>query len=439
MRKKQSPKHFLLVGNASYSNRGCEAIVGGTARILRRFFGSDADITQVYFAAGCCPVNNTAYGVRDIGIDATRRSFACRLRARLLKAAIPGLGKGAAVLSDMRVIRALFGADAVLMVGGDNFTFDYGRPDQFFAFNDVVGLMGKPYALWGASIGPFSSNTTFERAAARRLRRAPLICARESMTVSYLESIGVSSNVRTVCDPAFLLEPRRPALCETVAGMLEQGCIGLNLSALIGRCRQTEIHAWIKECADCVTDIARTTSMPILLIPHVMSSGGNVPADDWFLEKVAAESTASGRRVAVLDSRLSAAEIKHVIAACRIFAGARTHATIAAVSSAVPTLFIGYSMKARGIANDVYGDEQWLIDATHPSFSMQELAHRMSRLMHEHDAVRRHLAQRLPHLCDRAWLAGEYLAAVLPRTGDGTHGSAPTDKPIPQDISYDAV
>ena len=37
------------------------------------------------------------------------------------------------------------------------------------------------------------------------------------------------------------------------------------------------------------------------------------------------------------------------------FIGARTHATIAAYSSGVPTLVVGYSIKAKGIAKDIFG------------------------------------------------------------------------------------
>ncbi len=35
----------------------------------------------------------------------------------------------------------------------------------------------------------------------------------------------------------------------------------------------------------------------------------------------------------------------------------RTHATIAAYSTGVPTLVVGYSVKARGIARDLFGTE----------------------------------------------------------------------------------
>ena len=35
---------------------------------------------------------------------------------------------------------------------------------------------------------------------------------------------------------------------------------------------------------------------------------------------------------------------------------ARTHASIAAYSSCIPTLVIGYSVKSRGIAEDLFGN-----------------------------------------------------------------------------------
>ena len=48
-------------------------------------------------------------------------------------------------------------------------------------------------------------------------------------------------------------------------------------------------------------------------------------------------------------------ELKGYIARCRFFIGARTHSTIAAYSSGVPTLVLGYSVKSKGIAKDLFG------------------------------------------------------------------------------------
>ncbi|MBO5622010.1 MAG: polysaccharide pyruvyl transferase family protein, partial [Butyrivibrio sp.] len=50
------------------------------------------------------------------------------------------------------------------------------------------------------------------------------------------------------------------------------------------------------------------------------------------------------------------------------FVGARTHSTIAAYSSNVPTLVIGYSVKSRGIATDLFGDY------THYVLPVQEIS-----------------------------------------------------------------
>jgi hypothetical protein len=47
--------------------------------------------------------------------------------------------------------------------------------------------------------------------------------------------------------------------------------------------------------------------------------------------------------------------IKGVIRHCRFLVAARTHASIAGYSTKVPTVVMGYSVKSRGIAKDLFG------------------------------------------------------------------------------------
>jgi colanic acid/amylovoran biosynthesis protein len=61
------------------------------------------------------------------------------------------------------------------------------------------------------------------------------------------------------------------------------------------------------------------------------------------------------------DKCPNARQLKGYIARCRFFAGARTHAAIAAYSSMVPALVLGYSVKATGIARDIFGSENGLV------------------------------------------------------------------------------
>ena len=58
-------------------------------------------------------------------------------------------------------------------------------------------------------------------------------------------------------------------------------------------------------------------------------------------------------RVCIVDD-CNCMQLKYDISKCRFFVGARTHATIAAYSTCVPTLVVGYSVKSRGIARDLF-------------------------------------------------------------------------------------
>ena len=90
---------------------------------------------------------------------------------------------------------------------------------------------------------------------------------------------------------------------------------------------------------------------------------GDIYRDDYlFLRRVAdIVGRQESERLVVLGSGLNAAQTKWVIGRTRLFAGARTHSTLAGISSGVPTICIGYSVKSRGIAKDVYGHLDWLV------------------------------------------------------------------------------
>ncbi len=93
--------------------------------------------------------------------------------------------------------------------------------------------------------------------------------------------------------------------------------------------------------------------MKVALIPHVVWERSN---DRTPLDKLYEKFKDTGRVQRIPD--LPAEQLKGIIANCRFFIGARTHATIAAYSTIIPTLVVGYSVKARGIARDLFGTEQ---------------------------------------------------------------------------------
>ena len=96
--------------------------------------------------------------------------------------------------------------------------------------------------------------------------------------------------------------------------------------------------------------ILQKTDYNVALIPHVVCEGND---DRVPLKQLYKEFEATGRVCLIEDC--DCRKLKGYISKCKLFIGARTHATIAAYSTNVPTLVIGYSTKATGIAADIFG------------------------------------------------------------------------------------
>jgi polysaccharide pyruvyl transferase WcaK-like protein len=253
---------------------------------------------------------------------------------------------------------------------------------------------GKRLILWGASIGPFDKKPAIERWAADQLKQVHGIVVRETRTRDYLAGLGVTENVILMPDPAFALAPAPVELPRDIEHMLTAGAIGLNLSPLLARYRPFPPE-WPREGAQWVDTLLAAVDAPFLLIPHVIYPGTANPDnnDAAFLAKVMRLTRAKPGQLQLLHGDdLSSREIKYVISRLKAFVGARTHATIASLSSSVPTLSIGYSVKARGINEDLFGHERWLID--HLTVDPQLLAAKLRELLSEADAVRAHLKSR---------------------------------------------
>jgi polysaccharide pyruvyl transferase WcaK-like protein len=111
----------------------------------------------------------------------------------------------------------------------------------------------------------------------------------------------------------------------------------------------------------------------------------------------------------ILFEDMSCQHIKYIISKCRAFIGARTHATIAAYSSCVPTLVVGYSVKARGIARDLFGTEEHYVLPVQTLSDSEELITAYDWMMEREQEIRTHLEKIMPDYCASAAQAGEEL------------------------------
>ncbi|MAZ08556.1 MULTISPECIES: polysaccharide pyruvyl transferase family protein [unclassified Limnobacter] len=400
---------FLFVGNGPYRNRGCEAIVRGTMEILTETFG------EIQASAGVMASPETVAAQQQAEIDSRVTNFSVshvgprfslkwwmaqankRLRTEFqqhtfdLRSHVSGLG-------------------AAMQLGGDNYSLDYGRPLDYMAVDRFLQKKGIPVYIWGASVGPFDQDEEFAPVIHQHLKTLNGIFVRETATQSYLAKHGITDNVHLVADPAFVMKPLEPADLNVQALVANQP-IGINISPLVARFSSAGgLDAWRDKAVEMVVACAKRTDKPILLIPHVASPKHD--EDDYaFMASLQAKVSQQVSNHIGLVPPLGAAELKWLIARCCVFAGARTHATIAALSSGVPTLSLSYSVKAIGINQDVFGHQEFCHSVK--SISPEQFALAVDQLVSGKDGIRALIESRLPAICDRATNAGRILRGLV--------------------------
>ena len=227
--------------------------------------------------------------------------------------------------------------------GGDNYCYPEMVSDLILA-HDYFRKRGFDTVLWGCSIEPDSLKSV---ALLNDLMEYDSIYARESITYKALLGVGFSDKkILLRKDPAFELEVSKP---KALTGFVPGKMVGINLSPMVlDRAKDPRL---VREgYRNFIRYILDNTDNGIAFVPHVVWSNND---DRRPLSELYNEFKDTGRAVMIEDS--PAEVLKGYISECSFFVGARTHSTIAAYSTGVPTLVIGYSVKSRGIATDLFG------------------------------------------------------------------------------------
>lgn len=400
---------FILAGNGSYYNRGCEAITRGTVHILRNFFDEPRFIAvtayknEEQFRQQRLKETDPAIIHKKMHMSYKRYDFHFFVRNALI--IYPKILKHI-TYKDLKP--HLEQAKAVLALGGDNYTVDYGKPRRYqtvTALDDLVTAKGKPIIIWGASVGPFSKYPAYEKYMINHLRKVHIL-ARETLTIQYLAEQGLTENVHRVADPAFLVEPsRRSSTFE-----IEEGSIGLNLSPLMKNyVTDGSMTEWMRIASQIVNKVLEKTDRKVYLIPHVTGTAWN---DDYlFLKSLLSTIPEQADRVVLVPPVFNASETKWIISKMTVFAGARMHSTIASLSCCVPTLSLAYSTKAKGLNKDIFGHTDYCLSAD--ELEPDVVAEMIKGILSESKNMRNHLEQHIPKFKDLAMNAGEILRKIL--------------------------
>lgn len=383
---------IMMFAHGGSLNRGCEAIVRSSTNIIKEKINE----ANVYLASGKPETDKiipeldgifdgSPSNIKKYSYDWLLSSF----RVKLFKDESFALSK-----IEKNTIQHIKHMDVLLSVGGDNYC--YGEQPALFQIDKRVKEHGKKLVLWGCSIGEEDlSEKTLED-----LKLFDLILARETLTYETLKRNGLN-NVRLCADAAFTMEKEELKLPE---GWQEGNTLGLNFSPLVLN-RNKESQMAVREL---ITYILDTSDMTIALTPHVIADGNN---DYEILYELYKEFEDSGR-VLILPPNLNAIQYKGYIARMRFFIGARTHATIAAYSSYVPTMVLGYSVKSKGIAKDLFGKEKLVLNINEISDS-RKLKASFDEMIKEEIEIKKALQESIPKIKQMSYKAVDYLNELV--------------------------
>ena len=382
----------LLFFHGGSQNRGCEAIVRTASNLLK----TDPKVKKIGLVSTQPHTDQIIPGLDKIIFHNQKRSFS-RFSPIWFRNLIEQkfLNRRTSTYRWMHqdIISKLEDYDIFLSIGGDNYC--YGELPDYYELDRVIKSKGKKLVFWGASIG----EEDLTDAKIKDLKTFDLVLARESLTEKILKDAGIS-NVKLVADGAFLMEKTELPLPEN---WKEGKTVGFNFSPLVFK----KNPGSKKAAFDLVEHILKTTDFHICLTPHVIIEGNN----DYDILMEFHEKFKDTGRMIILADHLNATEYKGYIAQMKFFIGARTHATIAAYSTLVPTLVLGYSVKSRGIAKDIFGEEKLVLSLAEISDS-EKLIAKFEEMKTEEEGLRRILAERIPGVKKMAKKGKDFLSEL---------------------------
>jgi len=291
-------------------------------------------------------------------------------------------------------------AKIAVSIGGDNYC-GYKKEEKLGWLNKELNNRGTKTVLWGCSIEPDLMKNEF---IVEDMNHYALITARESITYEALIEAGVNTNIKIYPDPAFILETAKLKL----PLKFEEGrTIGMNVSPLIQRLEMVN-NITYDNYKQLMKYIVENTENNVVLIPHVVQRNNN---DLEMLTQLYNEFKDTGRIVLIGDHNCM--ELKGFISRCRMFVGARTHATIAAYSTCVPTLAVGYSIKAKGISKDIFGTYENYVLPVQSLQNEYDLIKSFQWLCDHENEIRTHLQNFMPSYIKKAWQAGDEVRNLM--------------------------
>ncbi|MHC4625372.1 MAG: polysaccharide pyruvyl transferase family protein [Planctomycetota bacterium] len=307
-------------------------------------------------------------------------------------------------------VKALAEADMIVdIAGGDSFSDIYGLGRFVFCYLTrwLVMMFDKKLVMLPQTYGPFTHSLS--RLLARRiLNHACMIYSRDKAGLDYVKGFlnhqGADRTIRFCPDVAFVLDAHESENFNK--GPLEDArekgslLVGLNISGLLFSGGYTRNNMFGLEVDypglvhKVVESLMQNPKVLVLLVPHVLASGGAVESDTAACQKVYEQMGAKYvDRIFMVQGDYNQNEIKYIIGLCDFFIGSRMHSCIAALSQYVPALGLAYSKKFLGVFESI-GLTQCVADAR--TSEEDQLLETIESVFEQRHEIRKHLERTIP-------------------------------------------
>lgn len=228
------------------------------------------------------------------------------------------------------------------ITGGDSFSDIYGLKLFFvnYFIKIAVMLSGVPYISAPQTYGPFYRKW-IRLLSNIYLSKACEIYGRDEQSGNALNKSN-SKRIKCVADLGFAL----PYIQQEKFG---RPTVGFNVNGLVYQSKNIHVQgSYYQELCDRIITLVKESGYDVVLIPHVLGPE-KIDDNDYYV------SVELAKKHNLPDPPFfkSPKEVKGYISRCHFFIGSRMHATIAAVSSGVPTLPLAYSRKFKGVFSPI--------------------------------------------------------------------------------------
>ena len=369
-------RKIFLYNHGGSENHGCEALVRTVCELFK-----EEDI--ILYSE--MPQQDLHYGIQQFADVKSAKKAYSKLSPSFIKAYYSLKKKNdyfsIDILPYRKTIKEFRTGDIEISVGGDIYCYD--DYPKYIQLHQMICQRGCKTILLGCSLNEKLFN---DPKFVEDMKSYDYISARESLTYELLKKAGLKS-IGLSPDSAFTLPKEEVQL---PSNFIENNTVGINVSPLVME-REQEDNVLLDNYRNLIAYILNKTDYAVALIPHVIWSGND---DRSILNKLYDEFKKSERIVVIQDCNCM--QLKGYIAKCRFFVGARTHATIAAYSTEVPTLVVGYSIKSRGIAKDIFGREENYVIPIEQIKEENKLTQAFIWLQENENHIKEHLKKRMP-------------------------------------------